>query len=187
MEALHDVVKAGKARYIGASAMWAWQFQKALHVAEQNGWTRFVSMQDHLNLIYREEEREMLPLCRAEKIGVIPYSPLASGRLTRDWSSESTLRSDTDQIQKMKYEASAEMDRQVVERVAEIAKKYEVSRVHIALAWLLQKEPVTAPIIGATKISHLEESVGALSVKLTPDEVTYLEEPYVPHRIVGHQ
>jgi len=188
MEALNDVVRAGKARYIGASAMWAWQFQKALHIAEKHGWTRFVSMQDHLNLIYREEEREMLPLCRAEKIGVIPYSPLASGRLTRDWSvSESTLRSETDQIQKMKYDASAEMDRRVVERVAEIAQTHGVPRTHIALAWLLQKEAVTAPIVGATKIMHLEEAIGALSVKLNPEEITYLEEPYVPHRIVGHQ
>jgi aryl-alcohol dehydrogenase-like predicted oxidoreductase len=187
MEALNDVVRAGKARYIGASAMWAWQFHKALNVAEKYGWTRFVSMQDHLNLIYREEEREMLPLCRDQKIGVIPYSPLASGRLTRDWSAESTLRSETDQIQKMKYDSSSEMDRQVVERVAEIAQKYGASRTHIALAWLLQKEPVTAPIIGATKISHLDEAVGALSVKLAPEDVAYLEEPYVPHRIIGHQ
>jgi 1-deoxyxylulose-5-phosphate synthase len=187
METLHDVVKAGKARYIGASAMFAWQFQQALHVSEQHGWTRFVSMQDHLNLIYREEEREMLPLCRAEQIGVIPYSPLASGRLTRAASAESTLRSETDQIQKMKYDATAETDQQVVERVAEIAEKQGVSRVHIALAWLLQKQPVTAPIIGATKISHLEDAVGALSAKLSPEEVAYLEEPYVPHRIVGHQ
>ena len=129
MEALNDVVRAGKARYIGASAMYAWQFQKALHVAEQHGWTRFVSMQDHLNLIYREEEREMLPLCRAEQIGVTPYSPLASGRLTRDWSSESTLRSETDQIAKSKYDATAETDRRVVERVAEIAEKHGVPRV----------------------------------------------------------
>src|SRR5919202_446252 len=121
MEALHDVVKAGKARYIGASAMWAWQFQKALDVAEQHGWTRFVSMQDHLNLIYREEEREMLPLCREEKIGVIPYSPPASGRLTRDRSDESTLRADTDQVARSKYDATADTDRQVVERVAELA------------------------------------------------------------------
>lgn len=187
MEALNDVVRSGKARYIGASAMWAWQFQKALHVSDQHGWARFVSMQDHYNLIYREEEREMLPLCRAEGIGSIPYSPLASGRLTRDWSAESTLRSETDQIQKMKYDASTEMDRAIVERVAEIAAKRGASRTHIALAWLLQKEPVTAPIIGATKIAHLEEAVGALSVKLTPEEVAYLEEPYVPHRIVGHQ
>jgi aryl-alcohol dehydrogenase-like predicted oxidoreductase len=187
MEALHDVVKAGKARYIGASAMFAWQFQKALHVAEKHGWTGFVSMQDHLNLIYREEEREMLPLCREEQIGVIPYSPLASGRLTRDWSSESTVRSETDQIAKGKYDATAETDRRVVERVAELAEKQGVPRVHIALAWLLQKQPVTAPIIGATKITHLENAVGALSVTLAEDEVTYLEEPYAPHPIVGHQ
>ena len=187
MEALHDVVKAGKARYIGASSMFAWQFQRALHVAEKHGWTRFVSMQDHLNLIYREEEREMLPLCRAEKIGVIPYSPLASGRLTRDWSAESTPRSRTDQIARRKYDATAETDQHIVERVAETAKKYGAPRVHIALAWLLQKEPVTAPIIGATKISHLEEAVGALEVHLTPEDIAYLEEPYVPHPIIGHQ
>lgn len=187
MEALNDVVRAGKARYIGASAMWAWQFQKALHVAEKHNWTRFVSMQNHLNLIYREEEREMLPLCRDQKIGSIPYSPLASGRLTRDWSSETTLRSETDQIQKSKYDASAEMDKKVVERVAELAKKHGASRTHIALAWLLQKEPVTAPIVGATKISHLEEAIDAFNIKLTTEEVSYLEEPYVPHRIVGHQ
>jgi 1-deoxyxylulose-5-phosphate synthase len=171
----------------GASAMWAWQFQTALHVSDTHGWSRFVSMQNHLNLVYREEEREMLPLCHAEKIGVIPYSPLASGRLTRDWSSEGTLRSETDQIQKMKYDASADMDRQIVERIAELAQKHGVSRTDIALAWLLQKETVTAPIVGATKIAHLEEAVGALSVKLTQEEVVYLEEPYVPHRVVGHQ
>jgi len=187
LEALHDVVRAGKARYLGASAMFAWQFQKALHVAETHGWTRFVSMQDHLNLLYREEEREMLPLCREEKIGVTPYSPLASGRLTRDWSSERTLRSETDQIAKSKYDATADADRRVVERVAETAEKRGVPRVHIALAWLLQKEPVTAPIVGATKIAHLEDAVGALSVTLTPDEVAYLEEPYVPHPVVGPQ
>jgi 1-deoxyxylulose-5-phosphate synthase len=187
MEALNDVVRAGKARYIGASAMWAWQFQKALHVSDMHGWTRFISMQNHLNLIYREEEREMLPLCREEKIGLIPYSPLASGRLTRDWSSESTLRSETDQIAKSKYDMTSETDQQVVVRVAEIAKKHESSRAHIALAWLLQKEPVTAPIIGATKISHLEEAIGALTVKLTKEDVAYLEEPYMPHRITGHQ
>jgi aryl-alcohol dehydrogenase-like predicted oxidoreductase len=184
MEALHDVVKAGKARYIGASAMYAWQFQKALHVAEKNGWTKFVSMQNHLNLIYREEEREMMPLCKEEKIGVTPYSPLASGRLTRDWS-ETTHRSETDLIQKSKYDATADADRLVVERVASIAEKHGVPRTHIALSWILQKEQVTAPIIGATKLSHLEDTVGALSVKLTPEEVAFLEEPYVPHRIVG--
>ncbi len=187
MAALHDVVRAGKARYIGASAMFAWQFQKALYVAEKHGWTRFVSMQNHLNLIYREEEREMLPLCRAEGIGVTPYSPLASGRLTRDWSSESTLRSETDQIAKSKYDGSADTDRHVVERVAELAVKHDVPRVHIAIAWLLQKQPVTAPIIGATKNSHLEDAVGAFAVKLSQEELAYLEEPYVPHAIVGHQ
>ncbi|MDQ0088565.1 aryl-alcohol dehydrogenase-like predicted oxidoreductase [Paenibacillus anaericanus] len=184
MEALHDVVKAGKARYIGASAMYAWQFQKALHVAERNGWTRFVSMQNHLNLIYREEEREMLPLCNEEKIGVIPYSPLASGRLTRDWS-ETTKRSETDQVQKSKYDATASTDRVIVERVAAIAEQRGVPRAQIALAWLLQKEPVTAPIIGATKMSHLEDPVAALTIALTDEEITSLEEPYVPHPVMG--
>jgi aryl-alcohol dehydrogenase-like predicted oxidoreductase len=187
MEALHDVVRAGKTRYIGASAMFAWQFQKALYVAETHGWTRFVSMQDHLNLIYREEEREMLPLCRAEGIGVTPYSPLASGLLTRDGSAESTLRSETDQIAKSKYDATAATDQQIVQRVAEIAARHGVPRGQIALAWLLQKQPVTAPIVGATKIAHLEDAAGALAVHLTQDEVAYLEDPYVPHRIVGHQ
>ncbi|MDF2789745.1 MAG: aldo/keto reductase [Neobacillus sp.] len=185
MEALHDVVKAGKARYIGASAMYAWQFLKANHVAEKNGWTKFVSMQNHLNLLYREEEREMLPLCKEEKIAVTPYSPLASGRLTRDWS-ETTLRSETDQVQKMKYDSTADADRFIVERVVELAEKHDVPRSHIALAWLLQKAPVTAPIVGATKISHLEDAVASLSVSLTPEDVAYLEEPYVPHAIVGH-
>ncbi|KLV25468.1 oxidoreductase [Niallia circulans] len=185
MEALHDIVKAGKVRYIGASAMFAWQFQKALHVAEKNGWTKFVSMQNHLNLIYREEEREMLPLCKEERIGVTPYSPLASGRLTRDWS-QTTYRSETDQIQKSKYDATADTDRLVVERVAELAKKYGVPRTQIALAWLLQKETVSSPIIGATKISHLVDAVGALTIKLTANEAAFLEEPYIPHLIVGH-
>ncbi|PYY26282.1 aldo/keto reductase [Paenibacillus illinoisensis] len=184
MEALHDVVKAGKVRYLGASSMYAWQFQKALFVAERNGWTKFVSMQNHLNLLYCEEEREMLPLCKEEGIGVIPYSPLASGRLTRDWS-ETTHRSVTDQVQKSKYDSTADMDRFIVERVAEIASKHGVPRVHIALAWLMQKQPVTAPIIGATKISHLEEAIAALDVKLTAEEIAWLEEPYVPHPVVG--
>jgi aryl-alcohol dehydrogenase-like predicted oxidoreductase len=187
MEALNDVVRAGKARYIGASAMWAWQFQQALHVAEQHGWTRFVSMQNHLNLIYREEEREMLPLCRAEGIGAIPYSPLAAGRLTRDWTADSSLRAQTDQIAVGKYDATADTDREIVARVAALADKHSVLRSQIALAWLLQKEPVAAPIIGATKLSHLDEAAGALAVKLAPEEVAYLEEPYAPHRIVGHQ
>jgi len=187
MEALNDIVRAGKARYIGASAMFAWQFQKALHVADNHGWTRFVSMQDHLNLIYREEEREMLPLCIDEKIGSIPYSPLASGRLTRDFSAETTLRSETDQIAKLKYDKTAETDQLVVDRVAEMAQKYGASRVHIALAWLLQKPPVSAPIIGATKISHLDDAIGALNIKLSKEDTIYMEEPYVPHSIVGHQ
>jgi len=187
METLNDIVRGGKARYIGASAMYAWQFQSALYAADKHGWARFVSMQNHMNLIYREEEREMLPLCRAQGIGTTPYSPLASGRLTRDWSAEQTLRSETDLIAKRKYDATAETDQQVVARVAELAVKLGVPRTQIALAWLLQKQPVTAPIIGATKISHLDEAVGALSVKLTTEEVTYLEEPYAPHNIVGHQ
>jgi aryl-alcohol dehydrogenase-like predicted oxidoreductase len=182
MEALHDVVKAGKARYIGASSMAAWQFQKALYVAEKNGWTRFVSMQNHYNLLNREEEREMLPLCKEEKIGVTPYSPLASGRLTRDWS-EKTHRSETDQIAKGKYDATADTDRLVVERVAEIAEKRGVPRIQIALAWLLHKAPVTAPVIGATKMSHLEDAVPAVSLELTPEEIALLEEPYVPHPV----
>ncbi len=186
MEALHDIVKAGKARYIGASAMYAWQFLKALHVAEKHGWTRFVSMQNHLNLIYREEEREMLPLCREERIGVIPYSPLASGRLTRD-SSEASLREQTDQTQRRKYDAMAGADQSIVQRVAELAKRHGVARSHIALAWLLQKAPVTAPIIGATKGSHLDDAVAALAIGLSPEEVALLEEPYVPHPVVGPQ
>lgn len=186
MEALHDVVKSGKARYIGASAMYAWQFQKALHVAETNSWTRFVSMQNHLNLIYREEEREMMPLCQDQKIAVTPYSPLASGRLIRDWS-ETTRRSETDLIQKSKYDSTADVDRLIVERVASLAEKRGVPRTHIALAWLLQKASVAAPIVGATKIAQLEDSVDALSVKLSPEEISFLEELYVPHPIVGAQ
>ncbi|MBK9746204.1 MAG: aldo/keto reductase [Chloroflexi bacterium] len=187
LEALNDLVRAGKVRYIGASAMWAWQFQKALYTSDQHGWTRFVSMQDHLNLIYREEEREMLPLCREEKIGVIPYSPLASGRLTRDSATESTLRSETDQIAKSKYDKTAQTDQHIIDRVAELADQHGVPRAHIALAWLLHKQPVAAPIVGATKLSHLDTAIGALALKLTADEVAYLEEPYIPHTIVGHQ
>ncbi|OME64692.1 oxidoreductase [Paenibacillus odorifer] len=186
MEALHDVVKSGKARYIGASAMYAWQFQKALHVAEKNSLTRFVSMQNHLNLIYREEEREMMPLCQDQKIAVTPYSPLASGRLIRDWS-ETTRRSETDLIQKSKYDSTADVDRLIVERVASLAEKRGVPRTHIALAWLLQKASVAAPIVGATKIAQLEDSVDALAVKLSPEEISFLEELYVPHPIVGAQ
>lgn len=185
MSALHDIVKAGKARYIGASSMYAWQFQKALYTAEKNGWTRFVSMQNHLNLIYREEEREMIPLCKEEKIALTPYSPLASGRLTRDWS-ETTKRYETDRVQRDKYDSTIDADRLVVERLAEVAEKHGVPRTQIALAWLMQKQPVTIPIIGATKISHLEAAVPSLEVRLSPEEIAYMEEPYVPHRIVAH-
>jgi 1-deoxyxylulose-5-phosphate synthase len=186
MSALHDVVKAGKARYIGASAMYAWQFQKALYTAEKHGWTRFVSMQNHLNLIYREEEREMIPLCKAENIALTPYSPLASGRLSRS-AAETSKRLETDSIAKSKYDSTADADNLVIERVAEIAEKHGVLRTHVALAWLMQKEPVTIPVIGGTKISHLEDAIPSISVKLTPEEVAFLEEPYLPHKIVGHQ
>ncbi|MBC2324780.1 aldo/keto reductase [Listeria booriae] len=184
MEALHDVVKSGKARYIGASAMYAWQFQKAQRVAERNGWTKFVSMQNHYNMIYREEEREMMPFCRDEKIAVTPYSPLASGRLTRDWS-ETSFRSETDQVQHSKYDGMMDADRGIVERLAEVAVNHGVTRDKIALAWLLQKSQVTAPIVGAQKESHLVSAVGALDVKLEQSEVVYLEELYIPHPPVG--
>jgi aryl-alcohol dehydrogenase-like predicted oxidoreductase len=185
MEALHDVVKAGKVRYIGASSMYAWQFLQAQHVAERNGWTKFVSMQNYLNLLYREEEREMLPLCREEGIGVIPWSPLAKGRLTRDWNKQ-TARSEIDEVGKAFYAKMAEADRKVVEVVAEIAAKRGIPRAQVALAWVLQKEPVTSPIIGATKANHLEDAVSALSVKLEPSEIASLEEPYVPHPVIGN-
>lgn len=184
LEALHDVVKAGKARYIGASSMYAWQFATMLHLQDANGWARFVTMQDYLNLLYREEEREMLPLCAAEGIGVIPWSPLARGRLTRDWD-ETTSRSATDQFGRTLYEASAEADRKVVERVAEIAAQLGVSRAQIALAWVLAKPEVSAPIIGASKLDHLDDALAALAVDLSDDDIVRLEEPYVPHAIVG--
>lgn len=183
MEVLHDLVKAGKVRYIGASSMLAWQFLKAQHVAERNGWTRFISMENRLNLLYREEEREMLPLCKDEGVGVTPYLPLAAGRLTRDWN-EQTSRSENDQIAKALFSRTEEADRKVAERVAEVAANRGLPRTQIALAWLLQKEEVTAPIIGSTKISHLEDAVSALSVKLTPEEIASLEELYVPHPLV---
>ncbi|MBW4839890.1 MAG: aldo/keto reductase [Paenibacillaceae bacterium] len=184
MEALHDVVKAGKARYIGASSMYAWQFLKALHTAERHGWTRFVSMQNYLNLLYREEEREMLPLCEAENIGVIPWSPLARGRLTRDWDEQSE-RSQTDLFGQRLYAPMAEADRKVVERVAEVAAQRGVPRAQVALAWVLQKSPVTAPIVGATKPHHLEDAVAAVSLRLTQEEIIRLEEPYVAHPVLG--
>jgi 1-deoxyxylulose-5-phosphate synthase len=184
MEALHDVVKSGKARYIGASSMYAWQFAKAQAVAERNGWTRFVSMQNYVNLLYREEEREMLPLCAAEGVGVIPWSPLARGRLTRDWDDKSA-RSEKDAFGKSLYEKTGEADRKIVERVAEIAAKRGVSRAQVALAWLLAKPIITAPIVGATKLVHLEDALSAVKLKLSADEMSSLEELYVPHTVVG--
>lgn len=184
MEALHDLVKSGKVRYIGASAMYAWQFQKAQYVAEKNGWTKFISMQNHYNMIYREDERELLPLCNDMKVALTPYSPLAAGRLTRDWEA-TTYRFESDETAKQKYDSTEEQDRKIVERVAELAEKKGVKRVHIALAWLLHKQPVVAPIIGGTKISHIEDAVAAIDVKLSEEEMNYLEELYEPHKIVG--
>jgi 1-deoxyxylulose-5-phosphate synthase len=184
MEALNDVVRAGKARYIGASSMHAWQFAKALHTAEKHGFTRFVTMQDYYNLLYREEEREMLPLCAAEGIGVIPWSPLARGRLTRDWD-ETTARSKSDAVQGTLFAETAEADRRVVARVAEVAEKRDVPRAQVALAWLLSKSVVSAPIVGASKPHHLNDAVAALAIKLTEGEIAALEEPYIPHRVVG--
>jgi 1-deoxyxylulose-5-phosphate synthase len=182
LEALHDVVKAGKVRYIGASSMWAWQFAKALHLAGVHGWHRFVSMQDHYNLLNREEEREMHPLCADQGIGVIPWSPLARGRLTRDWD-ESTARSDTDRFGQTLYDESS--DRAVVDRVAEIARERGIPRAQVALAWVLAKPVVTAPIVGVTKDQHLDDAVAAVDVRLTDEEIARLEEPYTPHPVVG--
>ncbi|MDI4650159.1 aldo/keto reductase [Cohnella hashimotonis] len=184
MEALHDVVKAGKARYIGASSMYAWQFLQAQHAAERGGWTKFVSMQNHLNLLYREEEREMLPLCEALGVGVIPWSPLARGRLTRDWD-EPSERSESDAFGKTLYRSAVEADRAVVARVAEIAATRGVPRAQVALAWVAQKSVVTAPIVGATKPHHLDDAVAALSLQLTAEEIAALEEPYAPHAVQG--
>ncbi|MCL6604802.1 MAG: aldo/keto reductase [Paenibacillus sp.] len=184
LEALHDVVKSGKARYIGASSMYAWQFLKALNTSKQHGWTRFISMQNYLNLLYREEEREMLPLCTEEGIGVIPWSPLARGRLTRDWE-ESSLRSETDQFAKQLYTQTEDADRIVALRVKQIAEERGIPRAQVALAWVLQKQPVTAPIIGATKMHHLEDAAAAVSIQLSPEELQRLEEPYVPHPVLG--
>src|SRR5438132_10238889 len=188
LEALHDVVKSGKARYIGASSMFAWQFCKALYLADLHGWTRFVSIQPHYNLLNREEEREMLPLCLAEGIGVLPWSPLARGRLARAWETQpSTVRGQTDEYGKKLYSGTEEMDKPVVDRVGEIAKARDIPRAQIALAWLLHKPAVTAPIVGATKSHHLEEAVAALDVKLSDAEIEALEAPYVPHSIAGFE
>ena len=185
LEALHDVVKAGKARYIGASSMYAWQFARALHLAERHGWTRFVSMQNYVNLLYREEEREMLPLCRAEGIAVMPWSPMARGRLTRDWD-QGSARTETDAFGRSLYAKTGEADRKVVEAVAAVAAARGVPRAQVALAWVLQQPGVTSPIVGATKLEHLDDAVAALSLRLSPEECAALEAPYVPHAVVGH-
>ncbi|WP_328347189.1 aldo/keto reductase [Streptomyces violaceus] len=182
MEALHDVVKAGKVRYIGASSMYAWQFSKAQYTARLNGWTRFVSMQNHYNLVYREEEREMLPLCADQGVGVLPWSPLARGRLTRDWDT-TTERSATDTFGSNLYQ---EGDRTIVEAVTRIAADRDVPRAQVALAWLLHQNTVTAPIVGASKAQHLEDAVAAVELRLTDKELEELERPYTPHPIAGH-
>ena len=183
LEALHDVVKAGKARYIGASSMYAWQFAKALYLADLHGWTRFVSMQDHYNLLHREEEREMLPLCADQGVGVLPWSPLARGRLTRDWE-ESTHRSETDTFGSTLYDQDAG-DRTIAERVAEIAGERGVPRAQVALAWVARNPVVTAPIVGASKPHHVDDAVAALELQLSDEEVKRLEEPYRPHAVAG--
>jgi aryl-alcohol dehydrogenase-like predicted oxidoreductase len=185
LEALHDVVRAGKARYIGASSMYAWQFAKALYTAEQHGWTRFVSMQNYYNLLYREEEREMLPLCSDQGIGVIPWSPMARGRLTRD-PATTTTRSSHDPFGRSLTTQTEANDRDVIDRVAEMAEKRGLPRAQIALAWVARRPGVTAPIVGATKLEHLDDAVAALDVELSDDEVASLEEPYAPHPVLGH-
>ncbi|MDQ2835525.1 MAG: aldo/keto reductase [Acidobacteriota bacterium] len=185
LEALHDVVKMGKVRYLGASSMYAWQFAKALFLADQHGWTRFVSMQNHYNLLYREEEREMMGLCASEGIGVLPWSPLARGRLARAWGSETTVRLETDQFGNGMYARTEEADKAVVDRLGEVAERRGISRATLALAWMLTKPVVTSPIVGATKLGHLQDAEAALAVKLTPEEIGLLEEPYVPHPVLG--
>jgi aryl-alcohol dehydrogenase-like predicted oxidoreductase len=184
LEALHDVVKSGKARYLGASSMYAWQFSKALHLANRNGWTRFVSMQNHYNLLYREEEREMMPLCADERIAVLPWSPLARGRLTRVWDAE-TARTRTDEYGNKLYASTIDADRKIVEQLAAISSARAVPRAQVALAWIIQKPFVTAPIVGASKPQHLDDAVAALSLKLDAGEIAQLEAPYLPHPISG--
>jgi aryl-alcohol dehydrogenase (NADP+) len=182
LEALHDVVKAGKVRYLGASSMWAWEFSKALYLAEANGWTKFVSMQDHYNLLNREEEREMLPLCLDQGVGVIPWSPLARGRLARPWD-EVTERSQRDAFGSTLYDEAT--DRVIVDRVAEVAGARGVPMAQVATAWMLSRPAVTAPIIGATKPRHLDDAVAAVDLVLSDDEIARLEEPYRPHAVAG--
>lgn len=185
LEALHDVVKAGKARYIGASSMTAWQFAKALHLAERRGLTRFVTMQNHLNLLYREEEREMLPLCADEGVGLLPWSPLARGRLARPWGEESG-RAKTDYYGRQLYGATVEADRAVVEAVSKVAAARGVSMAQVALGWVMRKPGVVGPIVGVTRPQHLEEALAAMSLSLDDKEIRSLEEPYVPHAVVGN-
>jgi 1-deoxyxylulose-5-phosphate synthase len=184
LEALHDLVKAGKVRYIGASSMHAWEFARALGIAEKRGWTRFVSMQNLVNLLYREEEREMLPLCAAEGIGVIPWSPQARGKLSRDWDYTS-IRTETDEAMTRLFAKTQEADRKVVDRVAEVAKARGIPRAQVALAWVLSKPVITAPIVGATRLHHLDDAIAAVDVRLSADEIAALEEPYVPRAVAG--
>lgn len=184
LEALNDLVRSGKVRYIGASNVYAWQFAKALYRSDANSWARFVSMQCHLNLLYREEEREMLPLCRDEGVGVIAFSPLARGRLTRPWTERSS-RSDTDNVTAQFYGHAEAADRSIVDAVTDIAMERRVAPAHVALAWVAAKAGVTAPIVGATKTQHLDDAIAALGLKLTSDEIARLEERYVPHTVVG--
>jgi 1-deoxyxylulose-5-phosphate synthase len=186
LEALADVVRAGKALYVGASSMWAWQLAKMLNLAGQHGWPRFVTMQNHYNLLYREEEREMVPLCRAEGLGLIPWSPLARGMLARKRQAD-TVRSRTDDFAKRLYGSTAEADDRVIARVQALAEAHGVPPARIALAWLLHKPAVTSPIVGTSKPQHIEDAVGALSIKLTAQDIASLEEPYVPHPVVGHE
>jgi aryl-alcohol dehydrogenase (NADP+) len=183
MEALHDVVKAGKARYLGASSMYAWQFAKMQHTALQHGWTPFVSMQNHYNLLYREEEREMLPLCADQGVGVIPWSPLARGRLTRAWDTR-TARSDTDEFGRSLYR---DEDQNVVSKVLGVAERRGVPPAQVALAWLLAQPTVISPIVGITKPQHLDDALAAVELELTADEVADLGADYVPHAVVGHR
>ena len=185
LEALDDVVKAGKARYIGASSMYSWQFAQALYLADLNGWTRFVSMQNHYNLLYREEEREMMGLCQDQGIGVIPWSPLARGRLARAVDAESTKRLETDAFGKKMYAVTEDADRKVIDAVTELAKQKDLPQATIALAWMLGKPFVDSPIVGATKPNHLGDAVKALEVKLSTEEVKQLEADYVPHPVLG--
>jgi aryl-alcohol dehydrogenase-like predicted oxidoreductase len=184
LEALHDVVRAGKARYIGASSMYAWQFAQALYTADLNGWTRFVSMQNHYNLLYREEEREMMKLCADQGIGVLPWSPLARGKLTRDWN-EKTERTEADKYARTLYGKTMDADREVVAAVSKVAEQRGIPRAQVALAWMLQKSFIMAPIIGASKTQHLDDAVAAVSLWLTEEEIETLEKPYVPHEVAG--